>query len=171
MATKRIHSYEELHDAAVDILLGREQGISVPNQWTTLQQVVAEVFARREGAAPDPFPRQLSPQDAELIRDVFWDLFRQGFITLGMNDSNPTWPWFRISHFGRNSLAQERPFRFTDTSSYLKMVRKEVPNLDSITEKYLDEAVSAFYAGCFLASCVMLGVAAEARFLLLLETV
>src|SRR5262245_14780894 len=32
---------------------------------------------------------RLSADDAELVRDVFWDLFRQGFITLGLDDSNP----------------------------------------------------------------------------------
>ena len=34
---------------------------------------------------------------------------------------------------------------------------------------YLEEAVAAFYADCLLSSCVMLGVAAEAEFLRLLN--
>ena len=34
---------------------------------------------------------------------------------------------------------------------------------------YLDEAVAAFFSGCLLASCVMLGVAAEAEFLRLVD--
>jgi hypothetical protein len=34
---------------------------------------------------------------------------------------------------------------------------------------YLDEAVAAFYADCLLASCVMVGVAAEAEFLRLID--
>jgi len=48
-------------------------------------------------------------------------------------------------------------------------VRQEIPDISSVSLVYLDEAVSAFYAGCLLASCVMLGVAAEAEFLRLAE--
>jgi hypothetical protein len=53
--------------------------------------------------------------------------------------------------------------------SFLAVVKKEVPNISSEALVYLDEAVAAFYAGCLLASCVMLGVAAEAEFLRLVD--
>ncbi|MBO6707539.1 MAG: hypothetical protein JJ912_15715, partial [Roseitalea sp.] len=99
----------------------------------------------------------------------FWDLFRQGAITLGMNNSNPNWPFFRLSHLGERTLASQSPWRFHDTSSYLTLVRREVPDLSDQAAVYLDEAVQAFYAQCLLASCVMLGVAAEAEFLRLLD--
>jgi len=39
----------------------------------------------------------------------------------------------------------------------------------SEAEAYLEEAVAAFYADCLFASCVMLGVAAEAEFLRLVD--
>ena len=61
-----------------------------------------------------------------LVRDVFWDLFRQGFITLGLNDSNPNWPWFRLSHFGERALKTQSPYRFHDTGSFIGLVRTEV---------------------------------------------
>jgi hypothetical protein len=112
---------------------------------------------------------ELHPHDAELVRDVFWDLFRQGFITLGMNDGNPQWPFFRLSHFGENTLKTQSPYGFHDTGSFLTLVRAEVPDISPEAVTYLTEAVSAFYAGCLLASCVMLGVAAEAEFLRLAE--
>jgi hypothetical protein len=96
-------------------------------------------------------------------------LFRQGFITLGMNDSNPNWPWFRLSHFGQQTLQSQNPYRFHDTASFLAMVKKEVPDISTEAVTYLDEAVAAFYAGCLLASCVMIGGAAEAEFLRLID--
>jgi hypothetical protein len=49
------------------------------------------------------------------------------------------------------------------------MVKKEVPDVSAEAVAYLDEAVASFYAGCLLASCVMLGVAAEAEFLRLVD--
>jgi hypothetical protein len=81
---------------------------------------VAEVFAKRRNAH-DRQDRRLHPYDAELVRDVFWDLFRQGFITLGLNDSNPNWPWFRLSHFGERALKTQSPYRFHDTGSFITL--------------------------------------------------
>jgi hypothetical protein len=151
------------------ILSGREQVTRIPRQWVELQNETALALDRRAGR---PLPDQhglslvrLSADDAELVRDVFWDLFRQGFITLGLDDSNPHWPFFRLSHFGKTRLAAGRPYQFTDTSAYIAVVRSHAPALDLVTQMYLEEAVSSFYAGCHLASAVMLGVAAEKMFM------
>jgi hypothetical protein len=167
------HTYEEIRDVVIDILLKRVAVFYEPSQWVSLQSGVAEVFACRETKPDQQFhPSQqppLHPYDAELVRDVFWDLFRQGFITLGMNDANPQWPFFRLSHFGEKTLNTQSPYRFHDTHSFLSLVKNEVPDISPEAAVYLDEAVSALYAGCLLASCVMLGVAAEAEFLRLAE--
>jgi hypothetical protein len=169
------HSYEEIRELVVDILLRKEVVAFDPSQFGHLTAGVAEIFARRSPQPQQPHyviggTQRLHPNDAELVRDVFWDLFRQGFITLGMNDSNPGWPFFRLSHFGQQTLQNQKPYRFHDTSSFLAIVHNEVPDISAEAIAYLDEAVAAFYAGCLLACCVMLGVAAEAEFLRLLET-
>jgi hypothetical protein len=158
------HSYEEIRNAVIDILLGTERVHYPPNQWEHLKLAVAEVLERRAGRPPGQRPTALPTLEAELARDVFWDLFRQGFITLGLNDSNPQWPFFRLSHFGETTLQEGREFHFTDTSSYLAMVQEYVPMIDDLSAMYLDEAARAFHAGCMLSSCVMLGVASERRF-------
>jgi hypothetical protein len=167
------HTYEEIREVVVDILLKREGVTFDPSQFGHLTSGTAEVFARRTAQSGQPYDRhqqhRLHPYDAELVRDVFWDLFRQGFITLGMNDSNPMWPFFRLSHFGEQTLQNQSPYRFHDTSSFVAMVKKEVPDIPPDSVAYLDEAVAAFYAGCLLASCVMLGVAAEAEFIRLVD--
>ena len=163
------HTYEEIREVVVDILLGRERTQYDVSQFEHLKLGVNEVFARRAGQLVHATHLPRNPQDEELVRDVFWDLFRQGAITLGYNNSNPNWPFFRLSHFGAQTLASQSPWRFHDTSSYLALVRREVPDLSDQAAIYLDEAVQAFYAQCLLASCVMLGVAAEAEFLRLLD--
>jgi len=111
---------------------------------------------------------RLRPRDAELVRDIFWDLFRQGFITLGKNDNNENWPWFRLSH-AANMLEAQSPYRFHDSGSYLTLVRQEAPDISSEAVIYLDEAIATFYSDCRLASCVILGVAAEIEFLRLID--
>ena len=49
------------------------------------------------------------------------------------------------------------------------MIVRAVPDLLPATKMYLEEAVAAFYSGCYLAATVMLGVAAEAEFLRLID--
>jgi len=49
------------------------------------------------------------------------------------------------------------------------MIRKQVPDISTDAVVYLEEAIASFYADCLLASCVMLGVAAEAEFLRLID--
>lgn len=163
------HSYEELRGAVVDILLKREQ-VSDPSQWRNLVIGVAEVLERRSGAAGQRPPHvrsettPLDPHDKELVRDVFWDLFRQGFITLGGAGGDQAWPFFRLSHFGERALATQSPYRFHDTFSFISMVKTEVPDISADATTYLEEAIAAFYADCLLSCCVMLGVAAEIEF-------
>jgi hypothetical protein len=171
----RPHSYEELRGVVIDILLGREKTASPQEQYSHLLLGVGEVLVRRGSEAPNvpltgsPAEIRLQPQDVELVRDVFWDLFRQGFITLGRGDNNPPWPWFRLSHNAKATLEMQSPYRFHDTSSYLALVKAEAIDVSANALLYLDEAVAAFYADCLLASCVMLGVAAEAEFLRLID--
>lgn len=166
------HSYEELRAVVVDILLRRESVGYEANQFRHLTAGVAEVLARRAGTLQQNrgyLEPRLHPSDAELVRDIFWDLFRQGFITLGLNDSNDAWPFFRLSHVGGQTLGSQSPFRFHDTSSFLNIVRREVSDISAEAVTYLDEAVAAYFADCLLACCVMVGVAAETEFLRLVN--
>jgi hypothetical protein len=112
------HSYEEIREIVVDALLNPH---TTPHQWELLLTAVATEFAKRSGQH-SPITPPLHPHDSELVRDVFWDLFRQGFITLGMNNSNPTWPWFRLSHFGQQRLKTLSPYRFHDTGSNMSEI-------------------------------------------------
>jgi hypothetical protein len=164
MADRRQHSYEEIRTVIVDILSQREPVEQEPTQWTSLIAGVEEVFARRQD-----LHTPLHPGDTELVRDVFWDLFRQGVITLGFNEYNPMWPWFRLSNFGQRALQGQTVYRFHDTASYLGMLRTAVPDITPEVTAYVEEAVGTFYADCLFASCVMLGVAAEAEFLRLIQ--
>ena len=170
------HSYEEVREAVVSSLLqpSNSYGEGPPQQWVSLANAAAERLAPEgwnRGPSGSVFggPARSDPYDAELIRDVFWDLFRQGYITLGIDNANPGWPFFRLSHFGRNTLAVGAPHRFHDTAGYVRMLREAAPDVSDLAVTYLEEAVASFYAGCMLATAVMLGAAAEAEFIRLTE--
>ena len=167
------HSYEEIRSVVLDILAGRETQLHYPpEQFGNLLVGVAEVFERRDGIASRDRHQEphLSPNDRELCREVFWDLFRQGVITLGVNDANREFPFFRVGHFGKRILESETAYFFHDLTSYVTLIRDNVPDINDVTMIYLQEAMQSFKSGCMLAATVMLGVAAEHSFLLLLET-
>lgn len=168
------HSHEEIRAVALDILSGRESVAYEASQYEHLRLGIGEVFARREGKVqPGHFGAQypLERADSEIFLEVFWDLFRQGIITLGLNDSNRQFPFFRVSKLGQQIADSNSVYFFHDVSSYEQAIRSEVPNINDVTLLYLKEAMQAFRTGCILSSSVMLGVATEHTFLLLLEKI
>jgi hypothetical protein len=167
------HSYEELRSLTIDALLKRQAGL-----FNDLVEDIGKVLLAKHGAWPLPpgltgigypgVPALLHPYDTPLISEVFWDLFRQGAVTLGRDAQHTGWPGYHLSRFGKN-IAQQSPFRFHDTNEYIAMVQTQVPDISAEAVAYLEEAIAAFYADCLLASSVMLGVAAEAEFLRLID--
>lgn len=165
------HSYEEIRETVIEVILNE-----AVNQYAAVLEHAARRLAKQHGAPPlatgMAYPgahTQLHPNNSSLVLEVVWDLFRQGFITLGLNDANPGWPWLRLSRFGRHALLTTSPYRFHDTNSFLRLVKTDIPDISPEAVTYLEEAVAAFYADCLLACCVMLGVAAEAEFLRLVD--
>lgn len=168
------HSYEEIRNVALDILAGREKvGRDVPSQFGGLEVGIAEVFRRREHR-PDAHittnEERLSARDQDLSLEVFWDLFRQGIITLGYDRNNREFPFFRVSHFGTQIMQSQNAYFFHDVSTYRQIIEDNVPDIDDVTLVYLQEAMQAFMSGCILSASVMLGVATEHTFLILLES-
>ncbi len=177
-----VHSYEEIRAAVIDILAGREKTAYSPDQFQNLLVGVSEVMERRSMSQTQPTQGRSVPitrggsltldhNDRDLVREVFWDLFRQGIITLGINDSNREFPFFRISTTGERILNNQHSYFFHDVSTYEQLIKNEIPAIDSITVIYLKEAMQAFRVGCVLSSSVMLGVATEHTFNLLIETI
>lgn len=167
------YSYEEIRNAAIDILAGRT-GINA-SQYEHLKHGVGEVLIyKKTGKYPDQYIDEImSRSNSDIFLEVFWDLFRQGIITLGLNDlrGNREFPWFRISTHGKRILENQAVYFYHDVSSYEAVIRQQVPNIDSVTLLYLNEAMQSFYSGCYLSSSVMLGVASEYTFLKLLEKI
>jgi hypothetical protein len=166
------HSYEELRAAALDVLAGREDVPYPPSQYEHLSLGLGHVFARREGRiVPGHFGAtySLDPQDRESLLELFWDLFRQGIISLGMNDANREFPFFHLTRLGHQLAQGQEVYFFHDVSSYEAAIRRDVPAIDATTLVYLKEAMQAFRAGCMLSATVMLGVSVEHSFELLIE--
>lgn len=164
------HSYEEIRNVALDLLAGRESGKYALNQYIHFHINVASVFERRIGQASANDP-SLSRADKDIFLEVFWGLFREGIITLGQNDSQPSFPHFRVSEFGRKLLEGGDAYFFHDVSSFEGAINSEIPDINPVTMLYLKEAMQAFKSNCILSATVILGVATEHTFQLLMETI
>jgi hypothetical protein len=170
------HSYEELRTAAFDVLSGRTTTRFEPTQYGHFKIGVAKALADRglqddRSHAMYPADAALDPQDGETFLELFWDLFRQGIISIGLNDANPEFPWFHVTPRGRRMLAGENPYFVHDVAGYEARIRREIPKIDDVTLIYLKEAVQGFRSGCVLSATVMLGVATEHVFMLLMEAI
>jgi hypothetical protein len=72
------HSYEEIRDIVIDILLKKEPDV---NQFSLVLQNVEREIARRHRGDHSGANELLNSNDKGLVLEVFWDLFRQGFIS------------------------------------------------------------------------------------------
>jgi hypothetical protein len=166
------HSYEELREVVINVLLNAAQnGV---DRFEKLLERTGLELCKPEGPEPGQAhvrygpTAQLHPNDAELVLEIVWDLFRQGIVTLGVNAANPGWPWLRLSRFGECAL-QQGLYRFHNKAEFMKALRSEAIDISPDAVVYLREAVAAFYTDCLLSTCVMLSAAAESEFLRLLD--
>ena len=137
---------------------------------------VAAALTRRGLQPPRP-PSSFQAEDAldysdsSLLRQLYWEFFRQGLITPGKDDSNANFPWFALTAFGRRVFAGGDSYFVHDVTGYEGRLKREIPAIDPVTLLYLKESLQAFRSDCVLSSTVMLGVATEHTFGLLAETI
>jgi len=146
-----VHSYEEIRQCALDILGGKEDTGYTNNQIIHFRNNVTDLLKKREEKLGQTVP--FSKQDDQYFQEVFWELFRQGIITLGTeNDLGQGYPYFRLSSFGQQLIDNKDVYFFHDLSSYERLIRENIPEIDDITLFYLKEAMQAFIVGCRLSS-------------------
>lgn len=88
--------------------------------------------------------------------------------TAGQGSGSDNWRW-RLSADGKR-IAKGGRWEPRDTDGYLERIRREIPDLDELVELYLTEALQSFNGRSYLATSVMLGVAAERAFLVMAES-
>lgn len=107
-------------------------------------------------------------EDRETARQILMDYILSGLLTIGSDEQNYSFPFIRITDYGEECLASSEILPY-DPIGYLKRLRSEIKSIDKTTEMYLEESLQTFLRGNFLSSMVMLGVASEKTFLLLLD--
>jgi len=133
-----------------------------------------DLFPNR-GAKPAPNidarysrERRLEPADKAQINEVVWDLIVERILTPGYDDSNPNYPFVRLTSFGEAVLSDSAPHHY-DPEGYLEYLNTTIPDLDPVLKQYLAEGLGCFRRGLYFASAVMIGAASEKAVLVLLK--
>jgi len=113
--------------------------------------------------------RRLSNAESQLVMEMLHELTVSNIIMPAADRLNAGWPWFGVTSYGRDVLARSGPPVY-DYDGYMAEVRRAVPKLDSVIERYLSEALRAFQANLYLASMVMLGCASERAIIVLIDS-
>ena len=112
----------------------------------------------------------LENYDRVRVQNILWDLIIEGIIRPGLGDGmNESFPFFHVTEKGEEILKEDSVTPY-DPDSYLKIINKEVPNVDNVIIKYLDESLKTFRIGCLLSSTISLGCASEKTFMILIES-
>lgn len=104
------------------------------------------------------------------VWEALWGLVGEGLVyldTAGQGSGTDNWQW-RLSADGQR-VAKGGSWEPRDPDGYLDRLHREVPDLDALVELYLTEALQSFNGRCYLATSVMLGVAAERAFLIMAQ--
>jgi hypothetical protein len=116
-------------------------------------------------------PSRLRDRFIVLANEVLWQLIIQGVVTVGYNAGNPNLPWFRVTDYGQQVLEAER-FVPHDPTGYIDELGAITGPLNTaVAVSYAEEALVCFLAGCNVAASLLLGVAAEAAFNALCDSV
>jgi len=109
-------------------------------------------------------PRQQHETTTEVDRlfpGVIWELLlREVFVPGRVGFPNETLPRMMITSYGEECM-KAGELTPNDPEGFLKRIKAESPTIDAVTILYLGEALQTFKFGNFLATAVMVGVAAE----------
>lgn len=100
------------------------------------------------------------------IREVIWGLVIQGIVVPGGSSSQPDFPSMQISEWGKKCLESGEYLPY-DAGQYLARLKTLIPSVDNDILLYLQESLTAFRSGAYVASAVMTGVATERTLLVL----
>lgn len=141
-----------------------------------VSQVAQLAYERQLWSPPQPPQRpenirdMLPTEDSVTVRVILWQLIVQGVLVPGVyGDAQTNWPFFFITEYGRTCVEAEAGAPY-DPDGYLARIKEESPNIDDVVLLYLTEGLQCFLRFNYIASAVMVGVAAEKVILNLIDS-
>jgi hypothetical protein len=114
-----------------------------------------------------------APHELQLVAtEAFFYLLHNGYITPAPPDgvlNHPAFNRYYVTERGRAWFNGGEPFP-EEAAGYMDFLHQLIPNLDSVIEQYVIEALTAFDRRAYFAAAVMLGAASEKALYLLAES-
>lgn len=110
---------------------------------------------------------QLREEDGSRLKHVIWDLILERVLipsTSSPTSMNDGWPSLSLTDHGHSVVTESKPIPY-DPDGYLSRLDGATGGLHPSVKRYLEEAISTFRTGNYLASAVMLGATSEMLFL------
>ncbi len=161
-----LHKTQRSMFARVQTDPSQEGQYRVDMQLGTLQNSV-ERLAKQQGHINND--ASLNEQDKRFIVQTLWELVIHGILTPTQDNGNSGWPSVSLTEHGKKVIAEEEYSPY-DPAGYLTQIKSDVGGLDSIVAFYIEETLGCFRANQYVASTVMLGVASERLFDILLDS-
>jgi hypothetical protein len=145
-----------------------EKGQQGQDQVSRVLSFVGRTAYERQLWKPKEIPRNpelvgdmLTSEDIDKVKAVMWQLIILGVLVPGVRGyANNSWPHFSITEYGKNFLESEGSAPY-DPEGYLSCIAHDSPNVDDVVMLYLTESLQCFIRANYIASVVMVGVAAE----------
>jgi hypothetical protein len=115
----------------------------------------------------------LQDEDLGRLQQVIHELYLDRIIFLGnspkgLGDQAWGWPFYRLTEYGK-MVVNDREYQPYDPDGYLSRLKKEIPAVDEVVLRYLEEGLTCYRQYLLLAAAVMIGCAAEKVMLLLVD--
>jgi hypothetical protein len=133
-----------------------------PQGFLAFDKDYSQVFRHLEERKLNPTLRE----DSWTVHRIFHELYLDRVIVTGRgfgqkgDAADMCWPAYSLSPFGHKLLAQSEYMPY-DPDGYLASLQRNVPGVNQVVLRYLEESLACFRTGCLLASAVTLGCAAE----------
>jgi len=134
-----------------------------------LESMLTELKVTRGCGEPEC---TLCEKDRVRLKQVVWDLILERVLIPGTAspESNAGWPFISLTEHGIRVVDESRPTPY-DPDGYLSRLKKDSPGLHQTAIRYIEESLSTFRSGNYLASVVMLGAASEKIFVELCDAI
>ena len=119
---------------------------------------------------------ELDDNDLRTVEQIFHEFYLEGILIPGrkpkadMQSQSGTliFPFYHLTEYGEKVISTTE-YQPHDPDSYLARIGDDIPGIDGVIIRYLEECLSCFRRNLLLAAAVMLGCAAEKAVLLLVQ--
>lgn len=119
---------------------------------------------------------ELDESDLRTVEQIVHEFYLEGILIPGvklkgnMSSQGPTlvFPRYHLTAYGEKVI-NTTEYQPHDPDGYLSRIKTEIPEIDQVIIRYLEESLSCFRKNLLLAAAVMLGCAAEKAMLLLIQ--